>query len=124
MLPNCRFSPFLQQCGHVSKHSAGSIWASDVPTWVTAVATVGLLIGAIITARYAIKAFGKQSEQLADQREINEEQTKVLKLQATELDESIKERKRESAERRRAQANRVFVSVKAYVESGEPISTI
>ena len=95
MLATCCFSPFFQQYSDVSKHPGGSIWATDVPTWITAVATVGLLIGAIFTAMYAIKAFGKQSEQLAEQREINEKQTKVLKLQATELDESIKERKQE-----------------------------
>ena len=124
MPATCRFSPFFQQYSDVSKHPGGSIWATDVPTWITAVATVGLLIGAIFTAMYAIKAFGKQSEQLAEQREINEEQTKVLKLQATELDESIKERKRESAERRRAQANQVFVSAEPYEQEGEPISVI
>jgi hypothetical protein len=28
----------------------------DIPTWITAIATAGLLTGAIITARYAIKA--------------------------------------------------------------------
>ena len=52
----------------------------DIPTWVTAIATMGLLIGAIITARYAIKAFRKQSEELEEQREIN-------KLQAQDLEE-------------------------------------
>jgi hypothetical protein len=29
----------------------------DIPTWISAIATVGLLIGAVITAKYAIKAF-------------------------------------------------------------------
>jgi hypothetical protein len=59
----------------------------DIPTWISAIATIGLLIGAIITAKYAIKAFGKQSQQLEDQREIN-------KLQARDLESSLEERKR------------------------------
>ena len=42
----------------------------DIPTWVTAVATVGLLAGAIITAVYAVKAFRGQADQLAEQRKI------------------------------------------------------
>ncbi len=83
----------------------------DIPTWITGIATAGLLVGAIITARYAIKAFGKQSEQLEDQRRINAEQTGVLALQAEELGESLKERKREAEQRRSAQAARVFISL-------------
>ena len=83
----------------------------DIPTWITGIATGGLLGGAIITARYAIRAFGKQSEQLEDQRKINAEQTRVLALQAEELGESLKERKREAEQRRRAQAARVFISL-------------
>lgn len=72
----------------------------DIPTWVTAIATMGLLIGAIITARYAIKAFRKQSEELEEQREIN-------KLQAQDLEESLKERKRLRQVAEREQANDV-----------------
>ena len=60
----------------------------DIPTWITAIATAGLLIGAIITARYAIKAFGKQ---------------------ATEVGILVAQSQREADERRRAQAARVFV---------------
>jgi NADH:ubiquinone oxidoreductase subunit 5 (subunit L)/multisubunit Na+/H+ antiporter MnhA subunit len=52
----------------------------DIPTWITALATIGLLVGAIFTAIYAIKAFGKQSEQLKDQKELNAKQTEVLDL--------------------------------------------
>jgi hypothetical protein len=70
----------------------------DIPTWIEALATVGLLIGAIITARYAIKAFRKQSEELEEQREIN-------KLQAQDLEESLKERKRLRQVAEREQAN-------------------
>ena len=83
----------------------------DIPTWITGIATTGLLIGAIITARYAIKAFGKQSEQLEDQRKINAKQTTVLALQAKELGESLEERKREAEQRKSAQAVRVFISL-------------
>jgi hypothetical protein len=54
---------------HAAGRASGSIWATDVPGWITALATVGLLAGAIVTARYAIKAFGKQSEELATLQE-------------------------------------------------------
>jgi NADH:ubiquinone oxidoreductase subunit 5 (subunit L)/multisubunit Na+/H+ antiporter MnhA subunit len=37
----------------------------DIPTWIEALATVGLLIGAIITVRYAIKAFREQAKEVA-----------------------------------------------------------
>ena len=85
----------------------------DIPTWIEALATIGLLIGAVITARYAIKAFGKQTEQLEDQRTLNREQTKVLELQARELRESIDEREREREQRHRDQASRVFITQEA-----------
>ncbi len=52
---------------HILSYTA---WG-DIPTWIEALATIGLLIGAVITARYAIKAFGKQTEQLEDQRTLN-----------------------------------------------------
>jgi hypothetical protein len=95
----------------------------DIPTWITAIATVLLAAFAVITAYYARQAFLKQSKevsdqaemlqiqsgQLAEQRKINAEQTKVLELQATELRESIDERKREAEQRHRDQASRVFV---------------
>lgn len=81
----------------------------DIPSCTSAIATVGLLIGAIITAMYAIKAFRTQSAQLKDQREINAKQTEVLGLQVTELRESIDERRREAWQRRRAQAARIFI---------------
>ena len=49
----------------------------DIPTWITGIATVGLLTGAIITARYAIKAFGKQSDSRGPAQN-HAEQTAVL----------------------------------------------
>jgi membrane protein implicated in regulation of membrane protease activity len=96
----------------------------DIPTWITAVATVGLLAGAVVTAIYAIRAFRAQSrevsdqaemlrvqsQQLVEQRAINEKQTEVLELQVAELRESLKEREREAQLRRSAQADQVFIS--------------
>lgn len=81
------------------------IWA----TWVGAMATTGLLILALITAIFAILAFGKQSrairilqDQVDDQRLANKQQADVLVLQGRELEASFKQR-------RRAQAAQVFV---------------
>jgi len=50
-----------------------------------------------------------QSEQLAEQRKINEKQTVVLELQANELKESREERERKAEQRKKAQAAKVFV---------------
>lgn len=62
----------------------------DVPTW-------GLLVGAIVTAWYARRAFKTQSKELAElqaegaeQRKVNEKQIAVLELQLRELDASLK----------------------------------
>jgi len=63
-----------------------------------------------MTARYAIRAFRTQSDQLADQKKVNAKQTEVLDLQVTELRESLAERKREAEQRHRAQASRVFIT--------------
>jgi malate synthase len=97
-------------------------------TAITAIATVVLALGAVITSIFAIRAFGKQSaelgvlqkqakdqadqlsiqrEQAADQRKVNEKQVTVLELQARELAESLDERKRQAEEQRRAQAESV-----------------
>jgi hypothetical protein len=62
----------------------------DIPTWIGAIATVGLLVGAIVTARYAIKAFREQSKEVAILAEQND---------------------RDIAERHRDQAARVFTVV-------------
>ena len=96
---------------YASGQADNSFWASTVPDWITATATAGLLIGAVITAIYAAKALRKQSEQLKDQRKINAEQTKVLLLQASELRESLDEREREAQHRHRAQASLVYLGV-------------
>ena len=93
-----------------------------VATWIGAIATLGLLIGAIVTVYYAKKAFGeqarsvaKQSDQLNVQRQqmrlqlaANARQARVLDLQASELRESLARLEREAAERRRAQASQVL----------------
>ena len=113
----CCYAPLPVPTGHVSTHvithasnqAEGSIWATVVPGWITAITTAGLFIGAIVTAIYAIKTFREQSQQLEDQRKINAEQTKVLDLQASELRESLAERKREAERRKIAQASQVFI---------------
>ena len=90
----------------------------DLSGEITAIATAVLAAFAIVTGIYAVRAFRKQSqevsdqasmlqiqsEQLAEQRKVNEEQIRVLALQAAELRESLDERKREAVERRNAQA--------------------
>jgi hypothetical protein len=50
-----------------------------------------------------------QRQQLEDQRKAGAAQAEVLELQATELRESLEERKREGERQRRAQAARVFI---------------
>jgi hypothetical protein len=62
----------------------------DIPTWISAIATIGLLIGAVVTARYAIRAFHEQAKEVAILTEQND---------------------RDIAERRRAQAARVFTCI-------------
>jgi hypothetical protein len=87
-----------------------------------------LALGAIITAVFAILAFRKQSDelvtlqnqakdsseqlelqrmQMADQRAVNEEQVKVLTLQARELAASLAQRKTAAEDAVRAQATKV-----------------
>lgn len=94
----CCYLPAQALAGHASEQSGPS--AAIVQGWITAIATAGLLIGAIITAIFAVRAFGKQSEQLTEQRKIN-------KLQAEDLEESLKERKRLRQVAERQQANDV-----------------
>lgn len=50
-----------------------------------------------------------QHDQLASLQKVNEKQLEVLGLQATDLRESLDERKRDAQERHRAQASRVFI---------------
>ena len=66
-----------------------------VATWIGALATVGLLVGAGITAWYARKAFREQSHEVA----LLQEQVKNQQSDRT----------REAADRRKAQAAKVFI---------------
>jgi hypothetical protein len=100
--------------------------------WFTAAATLLLAGLAVVTAIFAIKAFGKQAQevrdqagmlevqsgqletmrgQLAEMQKVSQSQLEVLSLQADELRESLVERERETSERHRAQAARVFINV-------------
>jgi hypothetical protein len=60
-----------------------------IPTWISAIATLGLLIGACLTVYFAARAFRSQSRQLNDQMSVNQKQTVVLELQARELEASL-----------------------------------
>jgi hypothetical protein len=100
--------------------------SSDLTAEITAISTATLAVFAFITAILAGLAFRKQSrevrdqakmlriesEQFAEQRKLNAEQAKVLELQATELRESLEERKR-------AQAARVFIGATWHPEDPE-----
>jgi hypothetical protein len=119
----CCYLPLEGLAGHLNPHltkhggasAVGSIWATDVPGWITAIGTAGLLIGAIVTAMYAIKAFRKQSQEVTDQAEMLrvqsgqlEEQRKINALQAKDLEESLRERARLRRITEREQADAVL----------------
>jgi hypothetical protein len=83
-------------------------------TQLTAVATTILAVFAFTTAILAYLAFRKQSREVRDQAQMLkvqsdqlEEQQKINELQATDLRASIKQRKLDADERRRAQARLV-----------------
>jgi len=74
--------------------------ASDplvAPTWATAIATIVLAAGAIVTAMLAFLAFGKQTKELT-----------ILQSQAKDDRE---DRLREAAERRRERGSMVYMTV-------------
>ena len=71
-----------------------------VATQLTAIATAVLAVFAIIAAVVAFLAFRKQSQELEDQRNVNAEQTRVLRLQAGELRASLDARQQASLELR------------------------
>lgn len=92
---------------------------------LTAIATVALAAGAIVTAVFAFLAFRKQSdevrtlkEQLEDQENLNEKQTPVLELQARDLSHSLEDRRRDLDQRRRAQATQVFIRIADAAKAG------
>jgi hypothetical protein len=74
------------------------------PTWIAAIASVVLAVGAVIAVYFARKAFQAQSRQLRGQHEINEKLAEAIPLQTRELRES-------SDERRRVQAAQVFIEL-------------
>jgi hypothetical protein len=81
----------------------------DVPTW-------GLLLGAVVTAWYAVRAFKAQRTELAElqaegveQRKVNEKQIAVLELQRLELEASLRQRAADAKAARSAQASQVHV---------------
>jgi hypothetical protein len=46
-----------------------------VPTWITSGASLGLFVGAVVTAFYVQKTFASQAEQLREQRDFNRKQS-------------------------------------------------
>ncbi len=76
-------------------------------TWIGAIATVVLAVGAGFTVYYARQAFTKQSAELEDQRETNQKLAAAAELQTEELRASRSQREREAEELRRAQASKV-----------------
>jgi len=94
MLPSCLYAllnlPEWRADTRTTGHASGSIWATDVPGWITAAGTAILAIFAIVTAIYAIRAFRKQSREVAILAEQND---------------------RDIAEREQAQAARVYTGV-------------
>ncbi|HVB45230.1 MAG TPA: hypothetical protein VNF47_21350 [Streptosporangiaceae bacterium] len=68
----------------------------DVPTW-------GLFVGAVVTSVFAIKAFGKQAEevktlerQVEDQQELTRQQGELLRIQSDQLDLQRKQAEEQS----------------------------
>lgn len=108
---------------HAASHAGGPISAAILQGWVTAISTAVLAIFAIVTAIFAIRAFRKQSqevrdqasmlevqsEQLAEQRKVNEKQIEVLGLQGNELRKAAADRLRAAEELKHAQASRVYI---------------
>jgi cbb3-type cytochrome oxidase subunit 3 len=100
----------------------------DLSGEITAIATAALALFAIVTAAFAILAFRKQSQevrdqaemlmvqsaQLAEQQKLGQKQTEVLELQASDRRESLDERKRESEQRRSAQASRAYLALENF----------
>ena len=121
--------------GHTAVQASGSLWAADVPGWITAVGTALLAIFAILTTIYAVRAFRKQSDAVSDgrelirqqkdmlqvqsdrlevyrgqvdeQREMNAKYREALDLQASEIRASLEQRERAGEEERRSQAAQV-----------------
>ena len=100
MSPICCYVPGRLLGWLASRHPGASFWSTIAPGWITAIATTGLLMGAVITAIYAILAYGKQTEELREQRKLNA-------LQASDLNASLLERERQRQLTEREQADAV-----------------
>jgi hypothetical protein len=84
--------------------------------WVTAFATVGLLLGAIVTAWYAVKTFTAQAGQLKilelqrrDEQALTRQQIAILDLQAQQIRGSLEDHNTQAERDHLAQAQRVMV---------------
>jgi hypothetical protein len=84
---------------HVTPASTGAPLSIALPTWIGAIATVVLAVGAGFTVYYARKAFGEQSEEVRILRE---------------------ETERDIQQRRRSQASRVFIHQEAAPAEHDP----
>lgn len=119
-----------------------------VPTWIAAIATAALALGAGFTVYYARKAFREQAnelgvlqkqakdqanmlevqsaqldaqhDQLHAQQEFNAQQAPVLALQAKELQESLDERKRAQAAQIFLELGRIPPVTQVTVERDQP----
>jgi cbb3-type cytochrome oxidase subunit 3 len=86
----------------------------DVPTWLLVLVSL-LALGAAVLAyrkqsqevRDQAEQLRLQSEQLADQKQVNDEQVRLMVLQERELRAVQDERERQAAERREAQARQI-----------------
>jgi hypothetical protein len=74
------------------------------PAWLAAIAAVVLAVAATVTAFFAIGALGRQNRALREQQAAHARLAELIQLQAEELRDSLRERKR-------AQATQVFIEV-------------
>jgi hypothetical protein len=96
---------------------------TGVTMWL-AIATSVLAIGAGVTALYAAWAFSKQKEEVKTiedqakaQHDFMMEQSKVLQLQAKDIQASLEQRERDTDQQRRSQAAKVTAWIER-VEDG------
>jgi len=105
------YPPTILSVGGSARH--GVAWG-DVPTWLLALVSL-LALGAAVLAyrkqsqevRDQAEQLSLQSQQLADQKRVNDEQVRLMALQEQELRAAQDERKRQTTERREAQARQV-----------------
>jgi len=111
--------------GHIVVQAAGSIWAADVPGWITAAGTALLAIFAILTTIYAVRAFRKQSQEVSDGRELIGQQKDMLQVQSDRLEVyrgQVDEQREMNAKYREAldlQAREIRASLEQRERAGE-----